>query len=297
MNITFTTSIKNEITKMDTNRIESLTELNTYLKFNSTLTSNSITIFTENASVARRLFKLIKTIYSVSINLTIRQQRKFNKSILYILEVRDKVKEITNSLKNINIDSDEEKIAYLKGLFLACGSINDPKTSRYHLEFLVKLKKDADFSSKTLNYFRFSSKIIKRERGYMVYLKSSEEISDFIKLIGAINAVFYYEDIRIYRDHLNMVNRLNNCEQANTDKLVKTANNQVKSIEYLINNDLYSLLDEKTKIIADYRLKYKESSYQELADIISMETDYKITKSGVNHHFRKINDLISKHKK
>ena len=293
--MTFTMRIKNEITNLDTNVIEALTELNTFIKYNATITNQEIILYVENASVARRMYKLIKQAYAIQIKLTIRQQKKFNKTTIYILELREKISEIIKNLDNDNLDSDEEKISFLRGAFLASGSINDPKTNRYHAEFLVKKRSEANIINKILNGFSLHSKILKREKGYMIYLKVSEEISDLIKMFGAVNSLFYYEDIRIYKDHKNMVNRLNNCEQANVEKLLKTAGEQIKNIEYLMDNDLYILLDDKTKIICDYRLKYKESSYQELADIISLETNYKITKSGINHHFRKINELMRKH--
>jgi len=130
----------------------------------------------------------------------------------------------------------------------------------------------------------------------MVYLKSSEEISDFIKLLNAINSLFYYEDIRIYRDHKNMVNRLNNCEQANMEKIIKTCNEQIDNINYLMSHDLIDLLDEKIQVAINYRLKYPETSLSELASIISLETNYQITKSGINHYFRKIKELVEKDK-
>jgi DNA-binding protein WhiA len=115
-------------------------------------------------------------------------------------------------------------------------------------------------------------------------------------MLNAIDALFYYEDIRIYRDHKNMVNRLNNCEQANVEKMMKTCNEQIENIHYLEKNDMLDLLDDKTRIIADYRIKYPETTMLELADIISMETEYTISKSGINHGFRKIKDLVNKSK-
>ena len=154
----------------------------------------------------------------------------------------------------------------------------------------------ANLCNDLLKSFNLSSKILERENGYMVYIKASEEISDVIKLIGAINALFYYEDIRIYRDHKNMVNRLNNCEQANVEKGMKTCNEQLANINYLKENDLVTLLDEKSNLIMDYRIKYPETSMNELAEIITLETDLKITKSGINHHFRRIKALVEKHK-
>ena len=128
----------------------------------------------------------------------------------------------------------------------------------------------------------------------MVYIKEAEKIGDFLRIISANQAVLYFEDIRIYRDHKNMTNRLNNCEQANMDKVVGTATKQIEDIEYLRDNIGLDLLDDKTREVVDYRLKYPESSLLELSEIISYETGKSITKSGLNHRFRKIKDMVSK---
>ena len=114
-------------------------------------------------------------------------------------------------------------------------------------------------------------------------------------MFQATNSLFYFEDIRIYRDHKNMVNRLNNCELANQEKTISTGLKQIENINYLQDNGLYDLLDENQKIVASMRLKYPEASYQELADIISLETEYKIGKSGINHQFIKLNELVKRH--
>ena len=126
----------------------------------------------------------------------------------------------------------------------------------------------------------------------MVYLKESEKISDFIKLLNAYNSLFYYEDIRIYRDHKNMTNRLNNCEQANIDKIVFSSNEQLENIKKLKQREDFDLLDDKIKEICMYKEKYPESSMAELAEIMSLETNNKITKSGINHRFRKIKEMV-----
>ena len=115
-------------------------------------------------------------------------------------------------------------------------------------------------------------------------------------MFKATNSLFYFEDIRIYRDHKNMVNRLNNCEIANQEKVFKAGQVQLENIKYLRDRDLFDLLDEKTRIVAEAREKYPESSFQELADIITQEVDYRIGKSGINHHFIKINELVKKDK-
>lgn len=298
--MTFTTQIKEEITKEENNNIEDLTSLCTYLKFNATLEEDKMTVMVVNASVARWIFKLLKTNYNVLIKLTTRTMKRFKARNLYILEVKEKLdliyKDIDNIFKEINTSSDEEKKAFLKGMFLACGSINDPKKNQYHLEFLVKEEEDAKLIDDLLNSLKIKSKVLKRDREYMVYVKSSENISDFIKYLGAFNALFYFEDIRIYKDHKNMVNRLNNCEQANVERTLKSSKTILDNIKYLEDNDLLMLLDDRSKEIIEYKRKYPDTSLGELADIITMETNKSITKSGINHHFRKINALVKKAK-
>ena len=298
--MTFTTQIKEEITKEENNNIEDLTSLCTYLKFNATLEEDKMTVMVVNASVARWIFKLLKTNYNVLIKLTTRTMKRFKARNLYILEVKEKLdliyKDIDNIFKEISISSDEEKKAFLKGMFLACGSINDPKKNQYHLEFLVKEEEDAKLIDDLLNSLKIKSKVLKRDREYMVYVKSSENISDFIKYLGAFNALFYFEDIRIYKDHKNMVNRLNNCEQANVERTLKSSKVILNNIKYLEDNDLLMLLDDRSKEIIEYKKKYPDTSLGELAEIITMETNKSITKSGINHHFRKINALVKKAK-
>ena len=298
--MTFTTQIKEEITKEENNNIEDLTSLCTYLKFNATLEEDKMTVMVVNASVARWIFKLLKTNYNVLIKLTTRTMKRFKARNLYILEVKEKLdliyKDIDNIFKEINTSGDEEKKAFLKGMFLACGSINDPKKNQYHLEFLVKEEEDAKLIDNLLNSLKIKSKVLKRDREYMVYVKSSENISDFIKYLGAFNALFYFEDIRIYKDHKNMVNRLNNCEQANVERTLKSSKTILDNIKYLEDNDLLMLLDDRSKEIIEYKKKYPDTSLGELAEIITMETNKSITKSGINHHFRKINALVKKAK-
>src|SRR5574344_24553 len=297
--MTFTTQIKDEITKLEENPPESLISLSTYLKFNSTITKDMISVVTENASVARWLFKLLKENYNINIILTTRTIKRFKARNLYILGIKDKkeiiLSDIDNLFANILEGSKEEKIAFLKGMFLSCGSINDPKKNQYHLEFLVKKYSDAHLIHKLLLDLKLKAKILKREREYMVYIKASEDISDFIKYLGAINALFYFEDIRIYKDHKNMVNRLNNCEQANVEKSLKSSKLILDNINYLKDNNLITLLEDRTKEIISYKEKYPDTSMGELAKIISLETNKSITKSGINHHYRKINELVRKH--
>ena len=299
--MSFTSTVKNEVSKLEISEIDSITELS-YIIRNSGIIDNNIKITTENASVARRIFVLIKNLFNYASKITVRRGFNFNKNYIYIVELTHEIEKIKKELSLDNIPKEfiysdtELKRAYLRGLFLSCGSVNDPKKSRYHLEFLVDDKEYAEFIKSLLNdsEFNLNSKVIKRDNKYMIYVKEAEKISDFLRIIGAISAVFYYEDIRIYRDHKNMTNRLNNCEQANVDKIIESANEQIKNIEKLEKNDMLSLLDEKTKEAAIYRKKYPEVSLTELSEIITLETGNKITKSGIYHRIKKIETLANK---
>ena len=298
--MSFTTQVKNEVSKLDTKKIENITELSSIFR-NIGEISNKIKIQTENASVARRVFKLIKETFNINPQITVRRGYNFNKNYIYIISIDEKLDaiiselELNEELPKEYLYSDDSLIrAYLRGLFLSVGSINDPKKSRYHLEFMVNTNTYAEFIKKLLNNFDLNSKILKRENRYMVYVKEAEKIGDFLRLIEAMNALFYFEDIRIYRDHKNMTNRLNNCEQANVDKIIETANKQLNDIKKIESINGLELLDDKTKEAAIYRKKYPEVSLTELSEIISIETGNKITKSGLYHRFNKIKTMAQK---
>ncbi len=303
--MSFTANIKEEVTRLEGNVLEYLAELSCIIRNNATI-KEEITITVENNAVARRIFKLIKSIYDVTPVITVRKRYNFNNNLSYILKIKHKKELILKDLsividgvyqnipKSYLINDEECLRAYLRGLFISTGSINDPKTSRYHLEFIVDNKEYALFLVDLLNRFRLNSKVINREKNYMVYIKEAEKISDFLRIINAYQAVMYFEDIRIYRDHKNMTNRLNNCEQANIDKIFLTAAKQLKDIEKLKEYDLLDVLDEKLKEVVEYRQKYPESSLQELSEIMSSELEYTISKSGLNHRFRKIKEIIKR---
>ena len=303
--MSFTANIKEEVTRLEGNVLEYLAELSCIIRNNATI-KEEIIITVENNAVARRIFKLIKSIYDVTPVITVRKRYNFNTNLSYILKIKQKKELILKDLsividgvyqnipKSYLINDEECLRAYLRGLFISTGSINDPKTSRYHLEFIVDNKEYALFLVELLNRFRLNSKMISREKNYMVYIKEAEKISDFLRIINAYQAVMYFEDIRIYRDHKNMTNRLNNCEQANIDKIFLTAAKQLKDIEKLKEYDLLDVLDEKLKEVVEYRQKYPESSLQELSVIMSNELGYSISKSGLNHRFRKIKEIIKR---
>lgn len=177
---------------------------------------------------------------------------------------------------------------------MACGSINDPKTARYHMEFSFNNLEYSEFINDLLNSYDLNSKILHRENRYIVYVKESEKIGDFLRIVGATNALLYYENVKIYRSRKNELNRINNCEQANVDKIIQTAKNQVDDINFIKDNDLIDVLDDKLKIVCDYRIRYPEVSLVELSEIISIETGEKLTKSGLYHRLDKLKKISQK---
>jgi len=305
--MSFTSTIKDEISKLDMTKAESIAELSAFTRTNGKYTDKFIELYTENGNVAKRFYLLLKDIYGVSSIIETRKNNTFNRNNIYVVVVKEKIKEILTDLSVIDedwnyletpksyiTDSQDEVKAYLRGIFLRGGSINDPKTSRYHLEILLDDKHEAVFVQRLLNQFLLNSKILMRDNKYMIYIKDSEKISDFLKIINASNAVLYYEDVKILHEQKNITNRLNNCEQANIEKVISSCNNQINDIN-LIQEELgFEFLDDKIKEACIYRLKYPETSLSELSEIISLETGNTITKPGLNHRFRKIREIASK---
>lgn len=305
--MSYTTKIKNEILDIENLRSEIIAELSGFIRNNGEYSQNILKLTTENKKIMEKISSNINEFYESKVEIETKENLNFSKNKLYVIKIKkhvsiiledigylDKNQNYLNSPPDYIIGGNEEIRAYLRGVFLCQGSINDPKTSRYHMELLIGKPEEAVFVQKLLNLFDLNAKILTRDKGYMIYIKEAEKISDYLKILGASNAVMYFENIRIYRDKKNQTNRLNNCEQANINKIVDAASQQVKQIEIIRRHMGLDLLDEKTKEALDYRLKYKEASLKELSEIISLETGKTITKSGLNHRFRKIKELAEK---
>ena len=305
--MTFSSKIKKEISTTECTRAEYLSELSGIIRTNAEIKIYNIKIQTENKFVANRIFGLFKILYDINLNITLRKNYNFKKNEIYVLELKKDTLKVLRDLGIVNeknqllripsesLLSDEElRRAYLRGVFLVSGSLNDPKTSRYHLEFLINDTEYSRFLNKLLNDINLNSKILHRKKGYMIYIKEAEKISDFLRLIRAYNGVMYYEEIRVYREKINMANRLNNCEQANVEKTMLTSNKLISDIEFIEENGMFDLMDEKLKESAIYRKRYPESSLLELSKIMTLETGSKISKSCLNHRFRKIKEFKDK---
>ena len=299
--MSFTGTVKNEITTLKLTETAKIALISGFFRNNYQIIKDSIAISSENDSVINYLKDLLDSYEEISYEEELLDNNNFSKNKLKALIV---AKGDTFIRENFCIDNevvpsylvelDDEVRGYLRGVFLSSGSINDPKTSRYHLEFLIEKSVEAVFVQKLLNNYSLNVKLLSRDKGFMLYIKEADKISDFLKIIGSSKAVLYYEEIRVYRDAKNKTNRLNNCEQANMDRVIDSAMEQLNYIKVLEDNMGVELLDDKTKEALEYRKKYQEASLKELSEIISLETGKKITKSGLNHRFRKIKELALK---
>ncbi len=305
--MSYTIEIKEEISTHKCTNSEMIAELSGFIRNNATISNNTLFLTTENEFTIERLQSFFNKLYEVELKVEVKDNLNFNKKNLYLLSLNQKLDFILQDIAYYDkenkyletpptyiVGANEEIRSYLRGVFLCTGSINNPKTSRYHMELLIQKPNEAVFIQKLLNIFDLNAKILNRDKGYMIYLKEAEKISDYIKILGANKAVLFFENARIYREKKNQTNRLNNCEQANMDRVFLTAEKQLEQINIIEKNDGYNLLDDKTKQAFDYRKKYPESSLKELSEIITIETGKSITKSGLNHRFRKIKELAEK---
>ncbi len=263
-----------------------------------------VDIQTENAAIARRIYTLIKKSYQVQVELLVRKKMRLKKNNVYIVRLKESAREILEDLKIIGEgfeilhEISQElvkkkccKRSYLRGAFLAGGSVNNPETSSYHLEISSLYQEHNDSLCELMNTFGLNSKTLERKKGFITYLKEAEKISDFLNIVGAHNALLRFEDIRIVRDMRNSVNRLVNCETANLNKTIGAALRQVENIRYIRDTVGLHILPDKLREIAQLRIDYQDVSLKELGEMVSGGA---ISKSGINHRLRKIDEIAEK---
>jgi DNA-binding protein WhiA len=198
---------------------------------------------TNNAKVAKYIYQLIKEVYDADITFSYQVAQKFKKKTLFIVVVQSGVDEILDDLGLTLFDSaisrrivysDDTAAGFVTGAFLASGSVNDPKSINYHLEIVTSNEQLAQRLSRLIERFdraNFTPKVQKRRNKYIVYLKKSDQIGEFLIFIGAINSSLYFENIRIERDMQNVVNRMFVCDEANYAKTLKSSKEQIENIK------------------------------------------------------------------
>lgn len=257
-------------------------------------------IKTENAATAKRIFQLLKERYGLDISLQVVKKTNLKKNNIYTLEIKETVIPILEDLelwdKKGFKDHPSKQLthkeccarSYLAGAFLASGSLNSPQKSNYHLELSTQNEAHARFIQSLMDRFDLNAKKTTRRNQDVVYIKSSEKISDFLRMIQANNAVLDFEEVRIQRDFHNSFTRLDNCEVANEMKTLAASSKQVTAIEQLIEKGLMESLDETSQAMAQLRLDNPEASLNELCEAYAQKTGIIISKSGMKHRLAKL---------
>ncbi|MGM0213004.1 DNA-binding protein WhiA [Enterococcus sp. AZ109] len=308
--MSFAAEVKKELTGLAVQKELAKAELAALIRMNGSLSLNNhqfvLNVQTENAAIARRLFTLLKEHYGVRSELLVRRKMKLKKNNVYIVRLKQETQSILTDLNIMDglmfqshiskeLRTENEKVrAYLRGAFLASGSVNNPETSRYHLEISSIYEEHNQDICDLLNQFDLNARTLARRNGYITYLKGAEKIADFLILIGATNSMLKFEDVRIVRDMRNSVNRLVNCETANMNKTIDAASKQIENIRFIETTVGLQSLPEKLQEIAELRMLHPEVSLKELGEMIPSGT---ISKSGINHRIRKINDFAEELKK
>lgn len=311
--MSFTTEVKSEIAANELHPCCMKAELSAVLQMCSTMNFTSdgvhLTIKTENPTTAKRIYKLVKERYDVTTRLSVIKKIKLKKNNIYVIRVENKAMEILKDLeifteKGLQAHPSSRMLrkeccarAYLAGAFLAGGSVNSPNKANYHLEISTNNEGLAKFIQKLMNRFDLPAKYIKRRNQDVIYLKASDKIGDFLRYIGASDAVFTFEDSRIQRDFMNSLTRLDNCELANEMKSMAAGKKQLEDIQWIENYRGLEALPEKLQHAAYARKELPEASLLELCDYCADVYDETISKSGMKHRLAKLKEMADQYRK
>ena len=242
-------------------------------------------VHTENPGVARKCFTLLKKTFNIRTDIVVRRNtaKESSSYFLYakgieLLAIRDTIVQAVCC-----------KRAYIRGAFIASGSMSDPSKS-YHFEIVCSTEEQAEYLKDMINTFDMDAKIVNRKKAYVVYLKEGSQIVDILNVMEAHVALLELENVRILKEMRNSVNRKVNCETANINKTVSAAVRQMEDIIYIRDTVGFEKLPEGLKDVALTRLAYPEAALKELGELMATP----LGKSGVNHRLRRLSDIAEK---
>lgn len=310
IDLSFTSNVKQECASLELNECCKQSQLAAFLKLCAVLSIRdnqlNLVIRTENPTVAKRILMLIKQQYQVDSQLSVLKKMKLKKNNIYIIRIFNNVRKI---LDDTTLYSEHGLVSlpskelfkrdccvrsYLAGAFMASGSVNTPSKTNYHLEIASTEEDHAKLIMKLMNKFYLNAKVIKRRNQFVTYIKAADKISDFLNVIGAHNHLHQFEDIRIERDFMNSLKRLENMEVANEMKTQQAANAQIEQILLIRDRLGFKMLNDRIKKVARLRLDYPEASLVELCEYYEAEYDETISKSGLKHRFTKIKEIADR---
>lgn len=306
--MSFSSDVKEELSKISNKNKEccKLSELAGYLITNCNIARINgdfvLKMTTESESAIRRVYNAFRTLYNVT-PITNIEKKIEGRDTLLELVVQDKSdlqKIFSNSWINIDVSlhiviDTNNKIkeneccmrSFMRGVFMGGGSVSDPKASSNHLEIVLNNVQNANFINSVLLNMGISAKVMKRKKAVVIYIKDAETISEFLIMIGANKSTIEFEDARALKEYKNYSNRIDNCETANWDKTAKAASMQQKDIMDIKNARMFEKLPLKLRQIANLRLNYPMAGLGEIGEML----DPKLSKAGVSHRFKKINEI------
>jgi DNA-binding protein WhiA len=305
----FTSVVKEELTTKPFSDERLLAVFAAFAKANGRVLRNQkgyqLFLKTEYAKVAKLMFDILRKEFHIPIKFAYTHTERFKRKIVYQVVIESLVDQIldrlhlnfTDEIENylVELKTNDAIAGYLTGLFLATGSVNHPQSSHYHLEMSST---DQNYLKSVLKLMKrlkgvaFDFKIIERRSEYILYLKRSDQIANFLILLGATDATLEYENIRVARDYAMSDHRWQICENANMKKTIASADAQVATIQYLKKMvGLESLPSLKMQMLAKLRLKHDGLSMIELAQRLSKQLKHPVSKSNVNHMFRSLKQL------
>ncbi len=311
--MSFSATTKNEISRMEAEKkCCMLAEIAGFIRMCGTIKLSgggklNVMLLTENPAVARHFKKLIKEYFRSNAGLVIAKTNILKKSHYYelmisadmnaeqilretgILMVKEGCNYISDGIYADLIKTKCCRKSYLRGVFLGAGTISDPEKA-YHLEIVCNSETLGNDVKKLINSFGLHSKSVIRKNSHVVYLKEAEQITDFLNILGAHGQLLDFENVRIVKEMRNKTNRISNCDSANLDKTINASVKQIENIRLIDEARGLNSLPEKFREAALLRLENPEASLIELSEMM----DPPIGKSGINHRFKKIEEIAEK---
>ena len=263
-----------------------------------------IKIHSENIVVARKVFTLLKKTFNIGTDVSIRRGAYLKRNRTYIVAVREhedairvlqaakllneygEVSENLSVVRNVVVQNTCCRRAFIRGAFLASGSISDPEKF-YHFEIVCATQPKAEQLRELIATFDIEAKIVRRKKYYVVYIKEGSQIVDILNVMEAPVALMELENIRIVKEMRNSVNRQVNCETANINKTVSAAVKQMDDIRYIQAVIGLDGLPDNLREMALVRLERPDATLKELGEALNPP----VGKSGVNHRLRKLGIL------
>lgn len=236
---------------------------------------------TENESVARKCFTLLKKTFNIDTGVEMTEEE--------MQALQAKFGDLKEPVSHLLIKNSCCQRAFLRGAFLSIGSMSDPQKS-YHLEFVCTDEEKAKQLQSVIQGFDIEAKIVIRKKYYVVYLKEGAGIVDLLNVMEAHVALMKLENLRILKEMRNSINRRVNCEAANITKTVNASARQIEDIELLRDHYGFSKLPDNLREMAEVRLEYPDATLKELGEYL----DPPVGKSGVNHRLRKLSELADR---